>query len=147
LWAVLTAVIVTQMSVGRSLKTTFDYLVGTLGGAIYGGAVGLLIPHSNEIALLAVLAIAVAPLALLAAINPRFSVAPITAIIVLLVPMMTHATQIASALDRVLEVALGASSDWLFRFFLCLQVRIRCLLQPPARLIRWRGLLASCLPA
>jgi uncharacterized membrane protein YccC len=107
LWAVLTAVIVTQMSVGRSLKTTFDYLVGTLGGAIYGGAVGLLIPHSNEIALLAVLAIAVAPLALLAAINPRFSVAPITAIIVLLVPMMTHATQIASALDRVLEVALG----------------------------------------
>jgi uncharacterized membrane protein YccC len=67
----------------------------------------LLIPHSNEIALLAVLAIAVAPLALLAAINPRFSVAPITAIIVLLVPMMTHATQIASALDRVLEVALG----------------------------------------
>jgi len=42
LWVVLTAVIVTQMSVGRSLKTTFDYLVGTLGGAIYGGAIGLL---------------------------------------------------------------------------------------------------------
>jgi uncharacterized membrane protein YccC len=59
LWVVLTAVIVTQMSVGRSLKTTFDYLVGTLVGAIYGGAIGLLIPHSNEIALLAVLAIAV----------------------------------------------------------------------------------------
>jgi uncharacterized membrane protein YccC len=56
LWAVLTAVIVTQMSVGRSLKATFDYLVGTLGGAIYGGAIGVLIPHSDEIALLAVLA-------------------------------------------------------------------------------------------
>jgi hypothetical protein len=69
----------------KALKTTFDYLVGTLGGAIYDGAIGLLIPHSNEIALLAVLAIAVAPLALLAAINPRLSVAPITAIIVLLV--------------------------------------------------------------
>lgn len=107
LWAVLTAVIVTQMSIGRSLKATFDYLVGTLGGAIYGGAIGVLVPHSNEIALLAVLAIAVAPLALIAAINPRFSVAPITAIIVLLVPMMTHASQIASAFDRVLEVALG----------------------------------------
>jgi uncharacterized membrane protein YccC len=62
LWAVMTAVIVTQMSVGRSLKTTFDYLVGTLGGAIYGGAVGFLIPHSNQVALLAVLAIAVARL-------------------------------------------------------------------------------------
>jgi uncharacterized membrane protein YccC len=62
LWAVLTAVIVTQMSVGRSMKTTSDYLVGTLGGAIYGGAIGVLIPHSDEIALLAVLALAVAPL-------------------------------------------------------------------------------------
>src|SRR6202043_3955175 len=61
LWAVLTAVIVTQMSVGRSLKATFDYLVGTLGGAVYGGAVGFIIPHSNQVALLAVLAIAVAP--------------------------------------------------------------------------------------
>ena len=36
LWAVLTAVIVTQMSVGRSLKATFDYLAGTLGGRDYG---------------------------------------------------------------------------------------------------------------
>jgi hypothetical protein len=53
LWAVLTAVIVTQMSVGRSLKATFDYLAGTLGGAIYGGAIGGLVPHSNEMALLA----------------------------------------------------------------------------------------------
>jgi uncharacterized membrane protein YccC len=118
LWAVLTAVIVTQMSVGRSLKATFDYLVGTLGGAIYGGAIGVLIPHSNEIALLAVLSIAVAPLALIAAINPRFSVAPITAIIVLLVPMMTHASQIASALDRVLEVALGGVTGFVVSFLL-----------------------------
>jgi uncharacterized membrane protein YccC len=107
LWAVMTAVIVTQMSVGRALKATFDYLLGTLGGAIYGGAVGVLIPHSNEVALLAVLAIAVAPLALIAAINLSLSVAPITAVIVLLVPTFTHASAAASALDRVFEVALG----------------------------------------
>ena len=118
LWAVMTAVIVTQMSVGRSLKTTFDYLVGTLGGAIYGGAVGFLIPHSNQVALLAVLAIAVAPLALIAAINPRFSVAPITAIIVLLVPMMIHASQIASAIERILEVALGGITGLVVSFVL-----------------------------
>ena len=102
----------------RSLKATFDYLVGTLGGAIYGGAVGFLIPHSNQVALLAVLAIAVAPLALIAAINPRFSVAPITAIIVLLVPMMTHASQIASAIDRILEVALGGVTGLVVSFIL-----------------------------
>ena len=107
LWAVLTAVVVTQMSVGRSLKATFDYLVGTLGGAIYGGAIGVLVPHSNEIALLAVLALAVAPLAFIAAMNPRFSVAPITAIIVLLLPEITHGSPLASAFDRVIEVALG----------------------------------------
>jgi len=114
----MTAVIVTQMSVGRSLKATFDYLVGTLGGAIYGGAVGLLVPHSSEIALLAVLALAVAPLALIAATNPRFSVAPITAIIVLLVPTITHAGPIASALDRVFEVALGGVTGLVVSFLM-----------------------------
>jgi uncharacterized membrane protein YccC len=118
LWAVLTAVIVTQMSVGRSLKATFDYLVGTLGGAVYGGAIGVLIPHSSEVALLAVLALAVAPLALLAAINSRFSVAPITAIIVLLIPTMTNTGPIASALDRVLEVALGGVTGLVVSFIL-----------------------------
>jgi uncharacterized membrane protein YccC len=118
LWAVMTAIIVTQMSVGRSLKATFDYLVGTLGGAIYGGAIGVLVPHSNEIALLTVLAMAVAPLTLLAAMNPRLSVAPITAVIVLLVPTITHASPIASALDRILEVSLGGVIGFAVSFFL-----------------------------
>jgi uncharacterized membrane protein YccC len=118
LWAVLTAVIVTQMSVGRSLMATFDYLVGTLGGAIYGGAIGVLIPHASEIALLAVLALAVTPLAFIAAINPRFSVAPITAIIVLLIPTMTHATPFASALDRIIEVAIGGVTGLVVSFLL-----------------------------
>jgi uncharacterized membrane protein YccC len=118
LWAVLTAVIVTQMSVGRSLKATFDYLVGTLGGAVYGGVVGVLIPHTSEIALLAVLALAVAPLAFIAAINPRFSVAPVTAVIVVLIPTITHATPIASAIDRVIEVALGGVTGLVISFLL-----------------------------
>ena len=64
-------------------------------------------PTFERVALLAVLAIAVAPLAFIATINPRFSAAPITAVIVLLVPLMTHASQVASAIDRVLEAALG----------------------------------------
>src|SRR4249920_1429298 len=52
LWTVLTALIVTQMSIGRSLKTSIDYFVGTVGGTIYGAALALLIPHDNELALL-----------------------------------------------------------------------------------------------
>ena len=118
LWAVLTALIVTQLSVGRSLKVTFDYLLGTLGGAIYAGAIGVLIPHSSEIGLLAVLAVAVAPLAFIATINPRFSAAPITAVIVLLVPLMTHTSQVASAIDRVFEVALGGVTGFVVSYLL-----------------------------
>lgn len=116
LWAVLTAIIVTQMSVGRSLKATRDYLVGTIGGAIYGGAVAILIPHSNEGALLAVLVLAVAPLAFIAAINPSLNVATVTAIIVLLLPMMNHNTPLESAVDRVLEVTVGAITGLLVSF-------------------------------
>jgi uncharacterized membrane protein YccC len=118
LWAVLTAIIVTQMSVGRSLNATVDYLLGTLGGAIYGGAIAVLIPHTSEIALLMVLAFAVAPLAFIAAINPRFSTAPVTAIIVLLIPIMTHVGPIASALDRIIEVALGGVTGLVVSFLL-----------------------------
>lgn len=107
LWAVLTAVIVTQMSLGRSLRITLDYFVGTLGGAIYGGVIAVFLPHASELALLVVLALAIAPLALVAAISPRYNVAPITAIIVLLVPAMNHASPIDAALNRVLEVVIG----------------------------------------
>lgn len=117
LWAVLTAVIVTQMSLGRSLRITIDYLVGTLGGALYGGAIAVFFPHTGEVALLAVLALAIAPLALVAAISPRYNVAPITAIIVLLVPAMTHATPVDSALNRVLEVMIGGFVGLAVSFF------------------------------
>ncbi len=133
LWAVLTAVIVTQMSVGRSLKATIDYLIGTLGGAIYGGAIGVFIPHSSEIALLGVLALAVAPLTFIAAINPRFSVAPITAIIVLLLPSITHTSPIASALDRILEVALGGVTGLAVSFVLLPSSALRQVAEAAAR--------------
>jgi uncharacterized membrane protein YccC len=116
LWAVLTSLIVTQMSVGRSLKATRDYLVGTLGGAIYGGAIAVLVPHSGEGALLAVMVMAVAPLAFIAAINPSLNVATVTAIIVLLLPVMNHGDPLDSAIDRVLEVAVGAITGLVVSF-------------------------------
>jgi uncharacterized membrane protein YccC len=117
LWAVLTALIVTQMSVGRSLKATRDYMFGTIGGAIYGGAIAVMIPHSGEIGLLALLVLAVAPLAFIAALNPSLNAATVTAVIVLLVPTMSHANPLDSALDRVMEVAVGAVTGLLVSFF------------------------------
>ena len=89
LWAVLTSLIVTQMSVGRSIKVTTDYMMGTIGGAIYGGALAL-IPHSAEGALLALLFFTVAPLAFIGAVNPALNTATVTAVIVLLIPTMGH---------------------------------------------------------
>src|SRR6516162_9045154 len=80
LWTVLTAVLLTQISVGRSLKASTDYLASTLGGAVYAGTIGALVPHDNEIAVFAALAIALAPAVLLAALYPRFSAAPFTAV-------------------------------------------------------------------
>src|SRR5260370_19892939 len=109
LWSVLTAVIVTQLSVGRTLTASIDYMLGTIGGSIYGGAVAVLIPHTTELALLAVLMIAVAPLALYAALRPGMNVVPISAIIVSLVPIRDSGTPIDSAIYRILEVALGAT--------------------------------------
>lgn len=116
LWAVLTSIIVTQLSVGRSLKATRDYLVGTIGGAIYGGAVAVLIPHHGEASLLFVLVLAVAPLAFIAAINPSLNVATVTAIIVLLLPLMNNGDPLDSAIDRVLEVTVGAITGLIVSF-------------------------------
>jgi hypothetical protein len=116
LCAVLTALIVTQMSLGRSVKVASDYLVGTFGGVAYGGALAILIPHNSEWALLAVLALAVAPLALIASFRANFNVLPVTAIIVFLVPSMQHVSPAASAIDRVLEVTVGGAAGFIVSF-------------------------------
>src|SRR5256885_282724 len=100
LWAVLTSLIVTQMSVGRSLKATRDYMLGTVGGAIYGGTIAVLIPHSGEVGLLALLVLAVAPLAFIAAVNPSLNAATVTAGVVLLGPGMSPAQPFHFPIDR-----------------------------------------------
>ena len=117
LWAVLTSLIVTQMSVGQSLKATRDYMLGTVGGAIIGGAVAVLIPHSGEAGLLALLVLVIAPLAFMAAINPSLKPATVTAVIVLLLPAMNHGNPIDSAIDRVFEVTVGALTGLMVSFF------------------------------
>ncbi len=118
LWSVLTALIVTQISLGRSLKATLDYFAATIGGVLWGGLVAVLVPHSSETALLFVLFLALAPLAFAAALYPRLSVGPVTAAIVVLIPQMMHTTPIASALDRVTEVSLGGLTGLFVSFVL-----------------------------
>ncbi len=107
LWVVLTALIVTQTSLGRSLKTTLDYFLGTLCGALWGGLIAFIIPHDNPYVLLAAVPLALAPLAFATALDPRWTAAPASAVFVLLVPQLLHMSAPSSAIERVLEVGLG----------------------------------------
>lgn len=143
LWAVLTAVVVTQTSVGGSLKVTIEYLVGTLSGAIYAGAIAAFVPHHNELTLLLVMALAIGPLALLAAMSPHFRIGPFTAAIVVVGTSATQAGPIDSAIFRVLEVALGAATG-LTVSLLVLPARAQALVTDAA--VRMLDLLAQAIP-
>ncbi len=106
-WAVFTAVLVVQGSVGGSWKASTDRFIGTIFGAAYGAAVATLVPHDNAFTLGVALAISLVPLAVLSAFYPAFRVAPITAIILLLGSTGAAEGPIRAALLRTLEVALG----------------------------------------
>ncbi|MFO0994122.1 MAG: FUSC family protein [Hyphomicrobiales bacterium] len=107
-WAVITAVIVVQTSIGGSLKAALDRLWGTLAGAAVGALVAILLPHSSALEIALAIIVAVVPLAYLAAVNPAFRVAPVTAVIMLVPTYGPHAgAPVATALDRVFEIALG----------------------------------------
>ena len=106
-WAVLTSVIIMQASVGGSLQAGLDRILGTVAGAIWGVSVTLAIPHHDTLALGLTLAVALAPLALVAALKPHYRVAPVTAIIVLLSTTGAQLGPVHYAIDRVLEIGLG----------------------------------------
>jgi uncharacterized membrane protein YccC len=106
-WAVPTAVAVIQMSIGGSLKTAGEYIVGTVVGALYAGAVAALVPLSTELSFAFALAIAIGPLAYAAAISPSLRMAPVTAVLVLMISTKLGEAPIGLAYDRLLEVAIG----------------------------------------
>ena len=107
-WAVLASLLVIQATVGASLQSSLDWLVGTVGGAIYGSIVGWLLPHATLATAGVALVIALAPLAFLAAINGRYRIAPITAVIALIVPRGAEVGAVAFTLERTGEIGLGA---------------------------------------
>jgi uncharacterized membrane protein YccC len=106
-WAVLTAVIVMQASVGGSLKAMIDRFIGTIGGAGWGVAVTLAIPHPGMLSTGLALAVALVPLAAVVAFQPHYRIAPVTAAIVLLANS-SPAGVVAAAFERVLEIGLGS---------------------------------------
>jgi len=79
-----------------------------LGGASYGAVVATLVPHDNVIVMGVGVAAALAPLALLAAVNPSFRVAPITAMIVLLGNVGIQQGPVEAAFYRTIAVTIGS---------------------------------------
>lgn|SRR6185312_13282110 len=106
-WAVLTAVIVMQASVGGSLKASLDRFLGTIGGAVWGVAVALSLPHDDVLTTGLALAVTLVPLAVLAAFRPAYRVATVTGAIVLL-GRFGELSLVQAALDRVFEIGLGS---------------------------------------
>jgi hypothetical protein len=105
--AVLTGVVVIQMSLGGSLKAAGENMVGTIVGGVYASMVAALVPHSTLFALAVVLAVAVAPLSYAAAVSPSFRAAPVTAVLVLMISAQFGGTEIEFAFFRSLGVAIG----------------------------------------
>ena len=82
-WAVISALIVVQLSLGGTIAAGFDRFLGTLVGAVLAGGAACASKLWGLPALLT-LVLTLAPLAFLAALYPGFRVAPLTAAIVLL---------------------------------------------------------------
>ncbi len=116
-WAVLSSVIVIQGSVGGSLTAGINRLIGTVGGAVWGAIVAILVAHRSTPELGAALLIAVAPLAVLTGFRPDYRVAPITAIIVLMGGAL-QASPVGSAISRVFEISLGSAIAIAVAFFI-----------------------------
>jgi uncharacterized membrane protein YccC len=140
--AVLTAVIVMQGSVGASLKAMIDRLVGSLGGAAWGVAVLMVLRPSDGLSLGIAFTVALVPLALLAALNPAYRAAPVTAVILLLTPT-NSVSPIAQAVQRVLEIGLGGIVAMAVALFVLPSRAREALAEAASRAIRKMGELAS----
>jgi len=108
LWAAITAIVVTQSSIGGSLKVAFEQLAGSLSGAVYATLVVLVIRPDDSLSSGLALAAALAPLSLLAAHSPGFRIAPITGAIILLGGPSPGIGPVGFAAHRILEVGLGS---------------------------------------
>jgi uncharacterized membrane protein YccC len=107
LWAVITAIVVTQSSVGSSLKMAFDQAIGSLLGAVYATAIVLAISPDDPLSIAVALVIALAPLTILAAFSAGFRIAPITGAILLLGGVGAEGGPLGFAVRRIVEVGLG----------------------------------------
>lgn len=107
LWAVITALIVVQMSVGGTIGAGLDRLVGTLAGALVGGAAATAHAVWPVLPVGLLLMVSIAPLSLFVVKRPSYRVAPVTAALMLLLVHTQSTEPLTIAFDRVFEIAIG----------------------------------------
>ncbi|MDB5454612.1 MAG: hypothetical protein JWP92_197, partial [Caulobacter sp.] len=105
-WAVFTAVIVVQTSIGATITASMERLLGTVVGGL-AGAAGAYLQARFGLNEGLVLCGVVAILVFGATVRPRLKVAPITAVIVL-IGATNHLDPLLSAALRVAEITVGS---------------------------------------
>jgi hypothetical protein len=105
-WAVISALLVVQPSIGGTLGASRDRFVGTIVGAIVGGLASYLRPETPWGEMLA-LVICAGALTVVAARWPALRIAPVTSVI-MIVGNATHAGSLEAAVTRVFEITVGS---------------------------------------
>lgn len=104
-WAVITAILVVQSSIGASLSVAADRVLGTVLGGVIGVACALVAGASAPLTF-TLLGLGIIVTSTVAARFPSYKLAPVTVAIVLLSDP-THAQPIISGFHRVFEIAVG----------------------------------------
>lgn len=116
-WAVITTlIVVTQPSLNQALNTGRDQIIGAVTGGVVG-VVGLFAILRGAPPLI-VFAIAILPLAALAAWRPTLRLACVTLVVVVLVPASGMGSPFERPIDRVLEILIGGGSALLVAFMM-----------------------------
>ncbi|MFO1059379.1 MAG: FUSC family protein [Dongiaceae bacterium] len=106
-WAVVSALLIMQGSVGGTLKAGVDRVIGTVIGAAVGAGGVMLHGAVPELPVVVLLGLALLPTGLAAAISPTFRAAPISAAIVMLSAGGTG-WPLDTASLRVVEIGVGS---------------------------------------
>lgn len=104
-WAVITAILVVQSSLGASLSAAIDRVLGTLLGGAVGVVLALLAGPSLTLTFV-FLALGIVLTSTVAARFPSYKLAPVTVAIVLLAEP-SHTQALVSGVHRVFEIGVG----------------------------------------
>lgn len=106
-WAVFTAVIVVQASLGATITASIERFLGTVVGAVAGAGAAYFHVKWPELGGL-ILCVTVALLSFLVSMRPALKVAPVTAVIMLIGGTTTHLDPLVAAFFRVSEITVGS---------------------------------------